>query len=329
MEPPGWLDPPPPTEASFNNLLPSMSSPVTKAWNGAKPKIQQVGLLNAAFELGEIPSMLGTTAQGFHEAWLLAGGSRRSWSMAPQTAANNFLNHQFGWVPFLSDVRGAINTYQNSQEIIARITRNNNQSIRRKVTVENVVKEQVLFEGGAFHTPYAFPDQLYARSGWPGTGQLIRRTVRTVLGAGRFRYYIPHFDQARPDYDSAINNAKRNMDIYGIRINPSNVYQAIPYSWAADWVSNVGDYVTRFSDEWSDNLAAEYFYVSCRERIEHVYKSTYPLHSGTISVESSHIVETKQRVEGMSPFGVSLSWANLSPRQWAIAGALGLSSNRR
>lgn len=329
MEPPGWTGPPAPSEATFSSMLPSMSSPVTKAWNGAKPKIQQVGLANALFEVGEIPSMLGTTARGFHEAWQLAGGNRRSWSMAPSTVADNFLNQQFGWVPFLSDVRGAINTYQNSTNIIARITRNNGQSIRRKVTVENVVSDIKIFEGGAFHTPYGFPDEMYARLGWPGTGEIRRKTTRSVVGSGRFRYYIPHFDAGNPNYHSSINNARRNMDIYGLRINPSNVYQAIPFSWAADWVSNVGDYVHRLSDQLSDNLAAEYFYVTLREKVEHVYVSTYPLNSGTITVQSSHIVETKQRVEGASPFGVSLSWANLSPRQWAIAGALGLTSGRR
>lgn len=316
------------TSSQKASLLPDMSLPVSKAWNGARPKIQQVDGFVALAELGEIPSMLGTSAANFHSAWQAYGGRpNRNWSM-PNSLANNWLNHHFGWVPFVSTVNDAVNTYQRSNDIISRLTANNGQSIRRRVTVENLTENKKIAEGfGGIFFPQVFDPSFYTPGVQP-KWEVWENLTRVTTGVGKFRYYLPEFDRGRPDYDSAINNAKRHLDIYGVRINPSNLYQAVPWSWAVDWVSNVGQYVQRFSDEWSDNLAAEYFYVTTKQRIVRTYICEFPFLSGSITLRSMKIIDTKRRVNGDSPFGVSLSWDNLSPRQLSIAAALGISNSR-
>lgn len=326
LKPPGWLTPSA-NASSKESLHPDMTNAVAQAWLGARPKVQQVGLANAIFELGEIPTMLGTTARAMSNSFRAMGGvARPDWRMAPNEVANNFLNHQFGWVPFLSDVRGALNTFVRSHEHIDRISANNGRSVRRRVTIEESVVEKIIDSGpGGYHFPFTFQDK-FLKTAFKGPHHVVRDVKRRlVTGVGKFKYYIPHFDRGRVDYHSGINTARRYMDIFGLRVNPSNLYQAVPWSWAADWVSNVGEYVHRYSDQFEDNMAAEYFYVMCHETQERVYTSVYPLHSGEVTIEYRLIRESKQRVVGNSPFGVSLSWENMSPRQWAIAGALGMS----
>lgn len=86
-------------------------------WDKTKPKIEQGGLFVAIAELKDVPRMLMTTAKGFHTLWTLSGlGIGRAinerqlgrhlanWRMAPKVASNHFLNHAFGWVPFVKDV---------------------------------------------------------------------------------------------------------------------------------------------------------------------------------------------------------------------------------
>lgn len=326
---PGWLDPTA-SSSSKEALHPNMTDDAAQAWLGTRPKIQQVGLANAAFELGEIPSMLGTTARAMNNSFRAVGGvSRPDWRMLPQEAADNFLNHQFGWIPFLSDVRGALNTFRRSHEHIDRITSQNGRTVRRRAVIKNEVVESIVDQGsGGYHFPYTFPTE-YLANPLVGPSHVVKDVTRKVVtGVGKYRFYIPHFDKSRPEYVSAINTARRYMDIFGVRVNPSNLYQAVPWSWALDWVSNAGEYIHRYSDEFEDNIAAEYTFTMSHTIKERVYTSVYPFHSGTLTIEYRLLRESKQRVKGSSPMGVSLSWENMNSRQWAIVGALGISRSK-
>lgn len=117
----------------------------------------------------------------------------------------------------------------------------------------------------------------------------------------------------------------RYMTLYGLRVNPSNIYKAIPWSWALDWISNAGDYVDQLTDIWSDSIAAEYFYVMHHLRVTRTLTITLPFVSGGVTFVFHRYYDCKQRLEASGPYGFSLSWDNLSPRQLAIAGALGIS----
>jgi hypothetical protein len=115
------------------------------------------------------------------------------------------------------------------------------------------------------------------------------------------------------------------MDLYGVRITPTNLYNAVPWSWLVDWFSNARDYVDRASDWLIDSMAAEYFYVMHQQKRVWTYTNVLPFPSGTLSLSASRTVETKVRIEGSSPYGVDVSWDNLTPRQLAILTSLAIS----
>lgn len=162
----------------------------------------------------------------------------------------------------------------------------------------------------------------------PASWQLFDITKNFVTGVGKFRFYRPEFDRDIADYTSVIKTLQRRMTIYGLRINPSNIYKATPWTWAIDWVSKVGDHVDHLNDILVDSVACEYAYVMRHQVKIRRFIQTLPFASGTVRLQFDRIVDTKQREGALSPYGFGLTLANLTPRQIAIAGALGITRRK-
>jgi hypothetical protein len=248
--------------------------------------------------------------------------------MSPKKAADHFLNHQFGWIPFLSDLRKFYNAFDQNDQMIDRLINENGQWIRRKRTLKEETTSTVLGSGNGFKL---FPNTSFESAFNPPwftstpTWQ-VREDVKTVIKAvGKYRYYRPEFDKADPDHLSVVNRLKRQATLFGARISPSNIYKATPWSWAIDWFSNLGDQIDKANDMLVDSVSAKYLYVMQSQTKTRTFTQWAPFHSGAVTLQFTRVIETKQRREGLSPFGFSLSMASLTPRQIAIAGALGVS----
>lgn len=311
--------------------FPSMDGWSNAAWAGTKPKLEKAGGAVFAAELRDLPRMLKTTSGAFHDIWKSVGGNSSSRRMAPKKAADHFLNHQFGWKPFLSDLRKFDNVIQNRAKIIEDLSSKNGEYVRRRVTLRDDTTTERISSGNSC---ILFPNSTFnattpSTRWWP-TGSTahweLREEVKTLVTAsGKFRFYRPEFDKAQPDYSSGWNSAMRHATIAGLRVNPSNLYKATPWSWAIDWFVNVGDHIDHLNDILVDSIACQYLYVMQHKIRTRKLIQVLPFKSGAVSLEFSRIIETKQREPISSPFGPSLTWETLSPRQLAIAAALGIS----
>lgn len=299
-----------------------------RAYNKCKPNLEKASGAVFIAEMRDIPRMLKSTSKTFHETWKTMGGKLTTPSMQPKKIADDFLQYQFGWKPFLGDMMKFHHVFTNSERYIGQIARNNGKSVRRRVTLEAThtdVKKN--YGTGCVVSIFAIPSSYY-RSGIQPSWELREEIHDVTTGVGKFKYYRPEFDANSPQYWYAWNQAVRHMTIYGLRVSPSNVYRAIPWTWAIDWVSNAGDYVDRFSDIVTDGLASSYFYVMRHRLRIRKFIQILPFHGGDVQLTFSRLVETKERVPSNGPFGFSLSWDNLSLRQLAIAGALGITRTR-
>lgn len=296
------------------------------AWSKTKPHLEKAGLGLAIKEARDIPRMLSKSAGIFNESWkLLAGSKKQAVRMAPKKVGDHFLNHQFGWVPFVSDVEKAITIAQNSKEIIRKISLENGRDIRRRRTLVTDSSEFLARkDGGWFMEPAG--DTI---GGLIGDGEAFRelwvQQDVVVTSSGSFRYYRPEFDLGDSHYWDALNQMKRQLTIHGARINPSFVYNATPWTWLINWFSNAGDHVDQITDWGSDGLAAKYLYVMAHTKSLVKFKQFCPWKSGPARYELHRVIDIKQRVSASSPYGFSLSWGDLTSRQLAILGALGLS----
>jgi hypothetical protein len=124
-----------------------------------------------------------------------------------------------------------------------------------------------------------------------------------------------------------VDAAAKAGPLLGIELTPEVVWNATPWTWALDWVSNIGDCVSNISDMIVDGLVIKYGYV-----MEHYVSSRTYYYAGTgkykpiggvVVSPVTLFYETKRRRKA-SPFGFGLDWSGFTPRQLAITVALGL-----
>jgi hypothetical protein len=302
-----------------------------EAWNRSKPRLEQAGGAVFLSEMRDLPRMLKSTAKSFHETWKAMGGSKSSPMMVPKALSDDFLNYQFGWKPFISDLGKFHKAFVNQDALIDKLSQQNGQWVKRRFPLRNDTTRVKVSSGtgcklypmGEFNvTPVWFA------SGNPATWDVHEEVETSIWCSGKWRYYRPEFDKSHAGYKSAMSRAGRQLTLYGLRVSPTNVWKATPWTWAADWFSNVGDYVEHVNDVLIDSVACKYLYVMQHVTRRRVFTQTLPFLNTTVRLQFSRIIETKQRQEGASPYGFNLSLGNLSARQMAIIGALGLSSKK-
>jgi len=340
-------------------LFPPMTGLPERAWNAAKPRIEKAEGYVFLREASDIPHMLKTSSAFFHDQWkktrAIYGGTgdlvntlpshlsngltvqiERDHKMTPTKAADHFINHQFGWAPFVSDINSFYDAFSRMDEHITRLSRNNGQFTRRSVPV---FKGTTVTKIGSGTGTKVFPNSSFDYDtrwntgvswfiGSGATWELYDILTDNCVATGKFRYYRPEFDYANPEYSSVMNTLRRRAAILGLRVNPSNIYKATPWTWAIDWVSNVGKHIDFLNDTLVDSVACEYCYVTRHTIRVRRFIQKLPFASGTLTLQFDRIVDTKQREGARSPYGFGLTLDNLTPRQIAITAALGISRSR-
>lgn len=271
-------------------------------------------------EIRDLPRMLYGTARHFKDAFWTLFGKRPRGKM--RTAADAWLNTQFGWLPFLHDLVSFHKTWKNADTLIKQVIRDNGQWIRRGGVVTQDEESEVLVDLDAGNNPAVlrlnpYLESFFFQPGSCGNFRITRVTRHRSWFSARFRYHIPNVGSVQWKA-----NAVRRL--YGLTLDPTLVWELIPWSWLIDWFTNVGDIISNVSNPGLvQNLAAKYAYLMGTTQVELTQDVTARLVGGTRKMAWHASLERKQRVEA-NPFGFGVSWEALSPRQWSILGALGL-----
>lgn len=283
-------------------------------------------LSGLAVALGElkrdgIPSLLGV------QAW-------KGRTNLAKSAGSEYLNHQFGWVPLVNDLKRFTYSVRNSDELIAQYARNSGKRIKRELTfpVERKVLSSTTQVGnGPLHvTPEPFLLEIYTGTN-SSTSQRITTysEERHVWFSGCYTYYLPPY---KPNGDNSKRNRQLANYLYGTRVTPETLWDLTPWSWAADWVGNFGDVLHNVSAFANDGLVMHYGYMMetyihrCTVINTGFGLRSYPGKRYTVSSTLSTISK-KRRVA--SPYGFGLDPLGFTNRQWAILAALGISRGPR
>lgn len=274
------------------------------AWKKYLPGRPQAQVATFLGELRDLPRMLHDTANFFRN--LTRGGGN---------PGNNYLAVQFGWIPFLKDIREMIKLSQDIERQLEMLRKHNGQWMLRKGGVmqdTNVLDE---WEGGWAFQP-APPSNMLEFSDCTHQGKLTYG--RKVWFSGRFRYYIP-----LRELNSVAWRGKTIRALFGANVTPEVVWELIPWSWLIDYFTNAGDIFANLSNGAVD-CVAKYAYVMGTTyhkatQTSHVKFVDYPRESA----EVTRIWEYKSRVHA-DPFGFGTS-SDLSDKQIAILAALGIS----
>jgi len=317
----------PETLVSGNYLLPSLSVWSAQAYPRTAPALEKAGVAVAVAESRDLPRMMKQTSQAFHFAWdRLLSKPLPNWRQAPKAASDQFLNEQFGWVPFLADLRKFKNVYDNFHEYCGRIANDNNKWVKRKSTllvgdpiytrIDGGIGQRCEPLGGMFTSGTLFRAQ--------PTWECGMITSTHVTTSGLFKYYRPEFDYHDPHYHGMFNMAMRAATLYGARVNPSNIYKATPWSWLADWFTNLGNIVDAASGWATDGIVAKYLYLMHHQMRTIRLTQVLPFKDGDVVLQWFRTCEVKRREEASSPYGFSLSGTALTLRQMAILAAIGI-----
>jgi hypothetical protein len=243
----------------------------------------------------------------------------------------SYLNLEFGWKPFVSDLRSISKAILDANATMLQYERDSGKVVRRSYyfpDVHSVVTDTYLTDVSPWITP---------SGGWlsdnnkTNKGKVIRTTETTERSwfKGAFSYYIP------PDYrfttQSGIANAViRARKTVGLSLTPDVVWNATPWSWAVDWFSNSSEVLSNWSDWAVDNQVLLYGYIMHHTVTKYTYTfvGETGFRSNNVVVPSlSTITESKLRRRA-TPFGFGLDFSSFSTRQKAIVAALGLSRGK-
>lgn len=300
-----------------------------EVYNRAKPKLEYAGLGQFLFELRDLPRQLKQTSEFFKDAYKSLKGDFSSSMMRPQRVADDFLNHQFGWVPFIGDLVKAYDTYQRSASIDEQLTKDNGQWIKRSRVVEHTESVSDAYRAIDNSHPYVWPvlnGFQYVASG-SHTDFHVEKSSRVWFEA-QFRYYRPEFDRGKPYYSDWYGTMNRAITKYGLRVSPALIWKVTPWSWLADWFSNIGENLSYMTSQLYDGMVSRYAYVMKTTHTAVVNTSVInfpPFGTPSFRGQWYQYLVTKDRREAPSPYGFSTTWDDLSPKQLAILAALGIS----
>lgn len=305
-----------------------------------RPKIRKADLAQFLIELKDAPRMLSKTAYDFKTIWL---GLRRTAHrrnlklpyMDDKILADSFLNHQFGWAPFIRDVQNMVDTYLNSKAYLDELTSRNGVWEHRSgiLKKEDIDNEQVLVNSTAILVqPGSSPlFQSLLNTVDPGAfrAEILLRDSIKVWASGEWTFYRPEFDVDRQDYSSTIAEIKRYLTLYGVRIDPYILWKVMPWSWLVDWFFTVGPFINGLTAELFDNVASKNLFLMHSRRRRIVVRQTFNFWKGRRTFEFARTINVKQRNRAVTPFGFGLKWQDLSATQLSILAALGITRKQQ
>jgi len=311
-QPIGFILNPNDLDASYSRGDPSPYG--ASGWNRYRPGQNLAALAQALAEVRDLPRTIQTTARGFRDLW------RSHKGMSPKALSDHWLNHQFGWLPFVNDVCSMVSAYRKYDRLIREARANNGQTIRRGGTV-SVREDEQLLSGSdeqTRHSPslnvYFYPGSLSKNA---GTYRIYRKDSVRVWFVGAFKYYVP-------DIRSVEFEQRFIRRLYGLNLNPELLWELTPWSWLIDWFTNAGDAFSNVDTGWADNLVATYAYVmETRHSYIQCDSTLNTVNNGTLSHSWTYDWVSKGRAQA-NPYGFGITWEGLSPKQLSILAALGI-----
>lgn len=270
-----------------------------EAWNRFSPSLTKVNLGQFLAEAKDIPSLFKLRLLEFKDL------------------GSSYLQYQFGWRPFLSDLRSWLQSYRELDKQVENLRKHNGKWLKRSGTLYN--NHDVVEDSLCYVAPQNYLQSIKTNR---------RQTVEDrAWFSGSFRYYVPGLT------DGKWGKLKISSKLWGLELTPSLVYELTPWSWLVDWFSNTGDVISNYTKVTQENMAAKYAYVMRYTRSQIDCEASYvsrfteymkPTLYQTNKSTSRMVSETKCR-SAASPFGFDLKLADFSNYQLSILAALGIS----
>ncbi len=275
------------------------------------------GIGQFAAELRELPTT-SKVAQWVGQAAELKSIRRMSKTQLLRRSGSDYLNFQFGWLPFVKDLKDFFKTARDADKHINQLVRDSGRGVRRRWNFPDEVTTVVTDMGNGYGAP-SLDSYLIV-----GPGKLTKTVItrKRRWFSGSFTYYLPKDVNAR--------NEAILHHLYGLRLDADLIWKIAPWTWALDWKLNFGDVVRNVAAFAHDGLVMRYGYMMERTSIitEYALDGLNLYGIGPINLTQSFVTTTKKRRKA-TPYGFGFDLGSLNARQRSIIVALGLTRGPR
>lgn len=281
--------------------------------------------------VGGAATFLGELREGFPS---LIGSSllkdRTKEALKAQKAGHEYLNVEFGWKPLVADLRKFATGVKNHDKIVRQLSRDSGRNVRRSYKFPDADTEA---SSTVYHYDYllgtnfgyTLPSEIYMGQGT--LSQSISKVKKTWF-SGCYTYHLPDYNEV-----FGVTRYLAEADkLLGVKLTPEVVWNLAPWSWAADWFANTGDVMNNLTQFSQNDLALRYGYIMQTVRSRVLNAASQPIWERfvgpTMHYCNVEYTATAQMRVPASPFGFGFTFEDFSPRQLAIASALGISRVR-
>lgn len=226
-------------------------------------------------------------------------------TLRAKQAGNEYLNYEFGWLPFVSDLRDFAYAVRNASDIVTNYVDHSNVKIRRRLVLSDDV-----------HNETDERDS-YIRTAWNHDIGWVRMYYNSVLRermwfSGAYQYYVPVDNSAVSRF---LRYKALAHKLLGVDLDPQTVWNIAPWSWAADWKGDVGSVIHNWSALGHNGLVLQYGYL--------MHEQTSSWIADADQWGSQTDVITRKRRVPANPYGFGVDVSGLSSTQVAILAAIG------
>jgi hypothetical protein len=245
--------------------------------------------------------------------------------------AGDFLNYQFGWRPFVGDLIAMWKAFRGLSKRLDYLEANAGKLIRRNSSYD-IVDGIDLPAWESLYGPiggvWGGDPIRYYGSDLPHVTQVARWVYKPRLHATLvYHYTLPRVSEIR-------RKIRGYLDAFGVRLDPSIIWNAIPLSFVVDWVLDVGGFLRRFTPNdlgmevsvHDASYSLKYHMVSDTN-----VSSPTDTHGVLPAISSETVCQYTHRYYERVPWIpnlFSVSSQLPSGMQYALGGALGISRER-
>jgi len=243
--------------------------------------------------------------------------------------ADEYLNLEFGLKPLIGDLQKFGEAVRTSNKVLEQLRRDAGRLVRRRYEFPEETTSKTTVTAAVPYPPLRTGSTGGYSGASDGVGQLTKTETET------YRYWFSGaYTYQYKDSDHRIVEKLARMEqdanrLFGLRLTPELIWELTPWSWAVDWVSNIGDVVHNVSAFSRDGLVMVYGYMMCEytHRIDYTLDGMQFYRSPTSPLKQSFETKVKKRLKA-TPYGFGLDIDGFTTRQWAILGSLGISQGR-
>jgi len=307
----------------------SMSMPTQNAIDVATYGPRAIAATVPTKSVASLAQFLGELHEGLPK--LIGSAVLATQAKKFRSYGSEYLNVQFGWLPFISDLRNMLKAVVRSDQILKQYARDSGKMVRRKFafpwkidTSDTDLMARGIWANASDIGPEFFKDDSLYRS---KTLTLTSTSIEKYRFSGAYSYFLAGEDTLLSTIERHAQEANK---LLGIRLTPDVLWELAPWSWLSDWVFNLGLNIGNASKLSQDGLVVRYGYLMRDSLKRNMYSASWDSFYSLPPI-SLHVILENHRKESVksSPYGFGLNPNSFTERQWSILAALGMTKAPR